>query len=483
MDIKNIIKEKTKNIEANIIGCFWNNPQLFLDYNNLSVDKFKNGIWKLYYSIGRKMATKNIKVIDEVAVELFLESKENILKAYNEYGGFNIIKDLEFYCTIENVDVYVNELIKWDVIFNIVDKFSFTEESLDKLNDLSSDEVYKYFSAILNNIFVNMNDDVIISKLNEDIDEIIDSADKGLDIGMPFNSPILSNEVGGWVDGQTYMVAGLSGAGKTTFVQDVILSSVWELNEPCVIMLNEQDNKKWKQQFLTWIINNIVLKNSAVYFNSKRWREGKFTEEEFRWINKARDLLNEKEISGMIIFAELKTYSQKIAERIIKKYSDLGIKKYILDTFKLSSDRQEEAFWLSMQEDMRRFDDLVKPSNLNVGLLCTLQLQKGSRLLRYLTSDNIGMAKNTIDVVSVALLMRRVWNDEYPNCSHELKVKKRIEGTDCYEEVLLDPTKKYVVIFIEKNRNGESQTYQVVAEQNLGALIYKEVGIVDIPVC
>jgi len=482
VDIKGKIKDKTKNIEANIIGCFWNNPQLFFDYNDLSVDKFKSGIWKLYFSIGKKMASKNIKVVDEVAVELFLEGKDKILNAYNEYGGFNIIKDLEFYCTVENVDVYVQELIKWDVIYNVVDKFTFTEDGINKLNDLNADDIYKYYSATLNNIFINMNEDVVMSKLNEGISKIIEDAHKGTNIGMPFNSPILSNEVGGWINGQTYIIGGLSGAGKTTFVQDVILSAIWELDEPCVIMLNEQDNVKWKQQFITWIINNMIIKNSAVYFNAKRWREGGFTEEEFTWLNKAEQLLTEKEVGGQIIFAELKSYSQKKAERIIKKYTDFGIRKFVLDTFKLSSDRDDEAFWLSMQEDMRKFDDLVKPSNLNVGLVCTLQLQKGSRLLRYLTSDNIGMAKNTIDVASVALLMRRVWNDEYPNCSHEIKVKKPIAGTESFETIILDPKKKYVVIFIEKNRNGESQTYQVVAEQDLGALIYREIGIVDIPV-
>ena len=174
-------------------------------------------------------------------------------------------------------------------------------------------------------------------------------------------------------------------------------------------------------------------------------------------------------------------YSQKRAERIIKKYSGFGITKFILDTFKLSSDRGDEQTWLSLQEDARKFDDLIKPANLNVTLILTLQLQKASRLLRYLTSDNIGLGKNVIDVASVSLLMRRLWNDEYAGGTHEIKVKRPIEGTDCKEEVILDPNKKYIIIFIEKNRNGISQEYQIVAEQNLGLLKYTEVGICDIP--
>lgn len=477
------IKEKMKNIEANIVGCFWLNPQLFFDYNDLKIENFKNDIWKLYFNIGKKMALKNIKKIDDVAVEMFLEGKEKTLNAYNSYGGYDIISNLEFYSTVENIDVYVKELKKWNSVYDTIDKFTFTEEDLKKLSDLNVEEVYRYYSATLNNIFINVNDDVETSKLNEGISSIIEEADKGLNKGMPLNSPMLSNEIGGWINGQTYIMGGLSGAGKTTVTQEILLSSVWELDEPCVIMLNEQDHTKWKQQFLTWIINNKILNGSSAKFNAKRWREGGFTQEEFKWLKQAEELLGEKSVSGKIIFVHFKAYSQKRAERIIKKYSDLGVKKFVLDTFKLSSDRgNDEAFWLSMQEDMRKFDDLVKTSNLNVGLWCTLQLQKGSRLLRYLTSDNIGMAKNTIDVASVALLMRRVWNDEYVGCSNELKVQRPIEGTQSFENVVLDPKKKYVVIFIEKNRNGESQTYQVVAEQDLGTLKYKEIGIADIPV-
>lgn len=478
---KDDIKDKMKNIEANIVGCFWHTPSLFFDYNDLDMDNFKNDVWKFYFTLGKKIAIKNIKKIDEVAVEVFLDGKEKLLNVYNNYGGYKLIKDLEIYSTVENIDAYVRELKKWNTIYNLLDKFTFTDKQLNKIQDLNIDEVYNFYNAQLNNVFININDDVETSKLNDDIREIIEKADKGLEKGMPINSPMLSNEIGGWISGQVYLMGGLSGAGKTTITQEILLSSVWELEEPCVIMLNEQDHEKWKQQFLTWIINNKVLSDSDKSFNAKRWRDGSFTDEEFSWLNQAADMLEEKEISGQIIFVHFKSYSRKRAERIIRKYASLGINKYVLDTFKLSADRDEDSFWLSMQEDMRKLDDLVKKSNLNVALWCTLQLEKGSRLLRYLGGNNVGMAKNVVDVASVALLMRRLWNDEYEGGIHAIEVKKLIEGTNSYKIIKLDPKKMYVIIFIEKNRNGNSQTYQVVAEQDLGCLVYKEVGICDIP--
>lgn len=483
MMMKKQIQAKTRNIEANIISCLWEDTQLYYDYDTLDSNKFKTPIWKFYFTIGKKMIMKSIKKIEEADVDLFLDGKEKLQEAYNEFGGFDTIRDLQEVCSVENVEVYIQELFKWDVLWNIIDKFTIDNNQLDRIENLDADGVYNYYTAILNNTFTSVNNKVNISKLSDGLEEIIEEADEGLAQGMPFESPQLSSEVGGWVDGQTYILGGLSGAGKTTWVQDVILPAVWRLGEPCVIMLNEQDHKKWKQQFLTWIMNNVVITNPNKYFNAKRWREGKFTEEERDWLAQAVKILRDKEVSGQIVIAELKSYSQKEAERIIKQYASIGVKKFILDTFKLSSEKNDnEAFWLSMQEDMRKFDDLVKPSNLNVALLCTLQLQKSSRMNRYLGVDNIGMSKNVVDVCSVALLMRRIFNDEYPGMAKEIKVKRPIAGTEAFEEVVLDPKKKYVIIFIEKNRNGESQTYQVVAEQNLGRLIYKEVGIADVPI-
>lgn len=481
-EIKKIIRDNTLNIEGVIVGTFWSDPQLYFDYSDLTIDKFKSPIWKFYFGIGRKLAEKDIKSFNSVDVEVYLNNNEKLKSAYDNYGGFETVEVVSNIIDEKNIDSYVKEIIKWDAIYNVVDSFNFKTDDINKIKNLNIDELYNYFSTVLNNVFINTNDNVNSSKLNEGLDEIIENADKGLNMGMPYNSPILSNITKGLCLGQLYLFGGLSGAGKSTFMQDVMLASIWEMGEPCAIMLNEQDHVKWKQQFLTYIINNIVLKDEYdKYFYSSRWLEGSFTEEEFEWINAAKEILLSKENSGMIIFIEFKSYSQKRAERIIKKYSSFGVTKFILDTFKLSTDRGDEQTWLSLQEDARKFDDLIKPANLNVTLILTLQLQKSSRLLRYLTSDNIGLGKNVIDVASVSLLMRRLWNDEYVGGTHEIKVKRPIEGTDCKEEVILDPKKKYVIIFIEKNRNGISQEYQVVAEQNLGLLKYTEVGICDIP--
>jgi replicative DNA helicase len=485
MDIKAKIREILKPIEANVVGCFWKNPDLYFDYHDLNINMFKNPVWLFYFTIGQKIANQGVKVIDEVAVEVYLQDKEKSTEKYRSYGRFETIENLEFYVTLENVDSYISQLKKWSALYDFVDILSINESNINDLADMDINELYDYFNAQLNNIFINADDGVETHKIEDDLDKVIEDADSGRNVGMPIPSPILNNEIGGVMDGQIILVGGLSGTGKTTFTIQLILSAVFENEEPCVVMLNEQDANKWRMELLTWIINNKLVTNEKQYFNKKRWRQGKFTSEEKELLYKAKEYLEEKMQNNKIILCHFKSYSRKQAEKIIKKYASLGVKKFVLDTFKISSDRDNnEAFWLSMQEDMRKFDDLIKPSNLNVSLWVTLQLQKGSVLKRYLTGDSIGMAKNVIDVASVGLLMRRVRNDEYAGGRYELKVIKPIKGSmsmSSGREVILDSNKKYIIIFIEKNRNGESQTYQIVAEQDLGNLIYKEVGICDIP--
>lgn len=477
------LKDISKATEANVVGALWCQPSLYLDYPDLTSQMFLNPIWKFYFATGRNISKKGINKIDEVAVELYLKEKEKALAKYVEYGKFDTIENLSFYTSVENIDSYVNEIKKWSALHKLIEDMTIEESDLSTFNDLDANNIYDFFNAKLNDVFINVDDGVETFKLQDGLDEIIQEADAGLNVGMPIPSKILNNEIGGIIDGQLLIVGGLSGTGKSSVSIQLLLSSCLDNNEPLVFMANEQDSKFIKKEILIWIVNNKLVKDPSEYFNKKRWRQGKFTDIEKERLYKAKEYLEEKMVDNKIIIAQFKSYSRQQAEKIIRKYAALGVKKFVLDTFKISSQRDDnESFWLSMQEDMRKFDDLIKPSNLNVSLWITLQLQKGSVLKRYLTGDAIGMAKNVIDVASVGLLMRNVRNDEYADGRFELNVIDPIgESKKSGRTVHLDPNKKYVIIFIEKNRNGEAQTYQIVAEQNLGNLVYNEIGVTDIP--
>ena len=87
-EIKKIIRDNTLNIEGVIVGTFWSDPQLYFDYSDLTIDKFKSPIWKFYFGIGRKLAEKDIKSFNSVDVEVYLDNNEKLKNAYDNYGGF-----------------------------------------------------------------------------------------------------------------------------------------------------------------------------------------------------------------------------------------------------------------------------------------------------------------------------------------------------------------------------------------------------------
>lgn len=479
LKIKNILKP----IEANIVGILWNDPILYHNHSDIYDEMFKTPIWKLYFSIGKRMVSRGIQKIDDVAVEVFLQESNKLSKAYENYGGFETIENLEMFATSENLDSYVSELKKWHSLYKLIEDITISESDIGEFSNLNASEIYDYFNVKFNNVFIDSDDGIETSHLQDDLDDIIREADEGLNVGMPIPSKILNEEIGGIIDGQLILVGGLSGTGKSSITIQLLLSACLEQDEPLVFMANEQDSRFIKKEILIWIINNRIAKDRSEYFNKKRWRQGKFTDKEKELIYEAKKFIEEKMKDNKIIIAQFKSYSRHQAEKVIRKYSALGVKKFVLDTFKISSQRDDnESFWLSMQEDMRKFDDLIKPSNLNVNLWVTLQLQKGSIARRYLSSENLGMSKNVIDVASVALLMRTVRNDEYEGEKFPLKVIDPIgESKKSGRTLNLESNKKYAVLFIEKNRNGESQTYQIVAEQDLGHLVYREIGVTDIP--
>lgn len=473
------ISEMSKITESNLIGCLYNNPNLFLDHDELSSNDFNNEQWRFMFALGKKMALRGYNTLTSMDVETFIEQlgNEKIASGFEYYGGTRLVEDLHMiFDGNDNINVYIDDLKKWKAIAEIQKNFSIeSKEDLVRLSKGSFNTLYDLFTAKLNNIFVNINEDVHTQEIGYGLDELIEDANKGMKRGLPIDSPILSDTINGINLGQIMLIGGQSGSGKSTWLIQQVLTSVFNNEEAAVFFLNEQDAKRFQQELLTWIINNVVLAGTNRFFNKVRWRDGGFSQEEFEWLYQAKEILENKTKNNKIIIVEFKTYSHKVVVRSIKKYAALGVKIFAIDTFKLSSDADpKNPFWLEMMQQMREFDDLVKPSNLNVSLICTLQLGKGAIVSRYLSANDLGMSKNIIDVASTCLLIRKMHADEYKGEKNEIKVWNTVG--DSRFEIELDPARRHSIIFIEKNRNGIAQEFQVVAQHDFATFKYKEMG-------
>ena len=161
----------------------------------------------------------------------------------------------------------------------------------------------------------------------------------------------------------------------------------------------------------------------------------------------------------------------------------MGVKYFILDTFKMDAGDVSDKSWLEMQQNMVEINDVIKPESKNLHILITFQLAKGSVKQRYYTQDNIGMSKNIIDPASTCIMIRDLYDDEYTGERRELKVY-RLEGKNGKTKIpiKLDKDKHYQIAFIIKNREGSANRYQVVFEHDMSRNIMKEIGITNVPV-
>jgi replicative DNA helicase len=298
---------------------------------------------------------------------------------------------------------------------------------------------------------------------------------------MPlYHADILNSEIGGFnLNGHIYGLGASSGIGKSSMAFNWVIASAITQGERVVLIVNEEDAKRTRKDLLIWVANNIFKEE----LHKRTLRDGNFTEDTLNLLKKCADWLDKKKEEHILTVIALERYSVDIAIKVIKKYaSAFGCRVFILDTLKESFDAKTDEIYKSMMRDMVKLYDTIKPSSKNVGLFVTYQLGKGSLKMRYLTNNEIGQAKSIVDVMSVNLMMRRPYEDEYEGNSKELTCY-RLEGANNKTKIPFKLRKENnpMITFVTKNRFGATGVNQVVSECNLSTNICKDVGICNVP--
>lgn len=472
------ILEYKLSCEANIVSILYKVPDEF--YNtNLELKDFHNNVWKVYFQIAYDIIiVEKKKVLDDITIGLYLEKHPKLKAKYEEYGGYNTIITAGGYVQIENLDGYINELRKWNVVIKLCKKGFPVKDRLSDYVDMSAEEIYDEFEAFLNHTFVDIDNDFKSYDICHNIHQLIETLDEGSAIGLPYyNMPTLTNETGGQYLGSITLVGGISNAGKSTVVRSTTIPSILQLDEKIVVMVNEDSLAKWQREMLVWICNNIL--NFDIQKHTVR--DGKYSTEVKEKLHEAANWLEEKTKNHTITVIPFLQYQTAKAVKAIKKYAALGVKYFILDTFKMDAGKVSSNSWVEMQQSMVSIKDTVKTEALNVHILITFQLEKGSSVMRFYTQNNIGVAKNIVDVASTCIMIRDIFEDEYTDEKRELKVY-RLEGKNGKTKipVKLDKSKHYQVFFIVKNQEGAANAYQIVIEHDKSRNIINEIGITNV---
>lgn len=475
------INEYKVTAEANVVSILYKEPDLLRE-TNLVLEEFSNNVWRVFFTIANDLILVEKKnSLDQITVNLYLEKHKKLLAKVEEYGGYAMIESAMTYVRTENMDGYLKELRKYNALCRLVKLgFPVSTERLSDFNDMTAEEIYDEYNAYLNDTFVNIDQDVKSYDISDGIDELIEKLDQGLAVGLPYNNmPLLTKETGGQYLGSITLVGGLSNVGKSTFARTSILPSIIKEQEPIVIMLNEDGREKWQRELLVYVSNAVLgfdLQKHVV-------RDGKYSPEVKQALKNAAQWIKEQTKNHIITIVPFQKYQTEKAIKVIRKFSSMGVKYFLLDTYKMDAGKVTDNSWLEMQQNMVAINDVIKPEANNLHIMITFQLAKGSVKQRYYTQDNIGVSKNIIDPASTCIMIRDLYDDEKTGESRELHVYK-LEGKNGKTKipVKLEKDKRYQILFIIKNREGSANQYQIVVEHDMSRNIMKEIGICNVPI-
>lgn len=472
--------------EANIVSIIYKSPDVLYSGAQLDLESFNNNTWRVYWKIAYDIIVVEKKTtLDEITVGLYLEKHPKLRAKYEEYGGYNTIQSAMSYVNVENFDAYVTELKKWKSIFYLCKKGFPVKDRLSDFADMTAEEIYNEYEVFLNHTFANASEEIKSYNVFDNMSEFIDELNNSSEVGLPFfNSNILTSETGGFnLNGNIYGLGAGSGVGKSTMAFNYLVPSAIEANEKIVFIINEEDERKFRKELLVWTANNIFCKKEEDRLHKYVIRDGNFSKEVLDLLKKCAEWIEEKKEQRILTVIPLERYSVNTVVKIIKKYSTaFNVRMFVLDTLKESFDSKTDEIYKSMMRDMVVLYDTVKPSAKNVGLFVTYQLGKSSLKMRHLTNNEIGQAKSIIDTMSVNLMMRRPYDDEYENGQQELKCW-RLEGVHGRSKIpfKLKRGTNYMITFITKNRFGSTDAYQIVSECDLSTNIYRDIGLCSVP--
>lgn len=452
---------------------------------------FTETIWWFYYKIGEMMFDSGIRNFDDKTLYAFLSSrpqergKPAYIDSYNNFGGYSIIAQLKEECKndIENEEYHIDEAQKYEVLrwyereglINTNNK-----ELVNKLCKMTLQQVKMFFQYQYKKPLMHINSgNIKISNLLDGLDETVSQLSKGIAVGLPLqDAPRLNKKIKGWQVGNLMYLVLSSGVGKTSIMTEKFLLSAIKNNEKTLLFANEEGKEKFQALLLATVSSKILYKP----ISRERILEGHYSEKEAQRIQAASQWL-QKHRPDIVKIIEMERYRIEDVLDNIELYRPQGYKHVIIDTFKPDTNRENKARWEKFSEHAQDLYDCIKPSNNDCATLATVQLKIGKEY-RYLDLSTLGKSLEIVEVAGTILAGRLLYADEYAGGKYELKPYnwKKNEFTGKWEKEFfeLDSDKKYLVIFIAKNRFGGTEE-QILYEVNYDLNSWSEIGYVKVP--
>lgn len=478
--------------EAIFIGYLWNSPSLYGKYKTHKITKetFTEATWYYYYYIGKEMFDNGIRSFDDVTTYSFLTSRpqetgrKSYFEYYNEYGGYGTIEEVKAECDEDkgNDEYHFSEVQKYESLRNL-QKQGLIDTSNEKLvttlANMNLKQMQSFFQFKHKESFSHVNSgEVIEYNLIDNLDETIDQLEAGEDAGIPlYDSPRLNKKINGQKLGNLIYLVLPSGVGKSSLITEKGVLGLIEKNEKGIVFANEEGVKRWRTRLLVTVAARIL--NKPIPRDTVN--RGGFSKQIKDTLKEAAVWLQEHR-PDFIKFIQLKKYRIEDVINRIELYRPLGYKHIYFDTFKPDMSQNIDR-WLAFSNSAQELYDCIKEESNNCSTIATVQLKIGKEF-RYLDLDCIGKSPEIVEVAAVVLAGRLVFADEYEGQKNALNAynweKDSGFGGWHKKPYRLDPEKKYLILFLPKNREG-SEDEQIIFEVNYDFNTWKEVALVVVP--
>lgn len=475
------LMENRGNIESLVISALLQDLSLIADVK-LKQKDFMFPKTKFFFGLTEELS-KKYKEINEITVGVYISTSPTLKESYDCHGGWKSIQNLLNLGSVNNFNQYIDDLEKSNLLlelekkgFNVEKEIEFNNKMIkpiDQFPSMSAAQVYNFYEMLLADTSLNSN--VCDGEDVEDItfsDKEIEDKKTGESAGVSYSVSLSWDEDGkeryitacpslsSLTNGVTkqngvFTIAGTSGIGKSTWGFTSLILPLVHSGSKVILFSNEQTSDVFKDMLLTYVCKNVF---KGYTINRKKIKSWDLTDEEEKIVNQAREFID-KEIKGKIKFVGLHEFSMDKIFKISKKLIvSEGFDTVFVDTFKSESESEDTV--RDMVLGMRELDSFGK--KMNVAVISTMQIATyAENKVSYLSAAEISGSKQTKETMNVLMIFRKVATDieldpknkKYYLMPYRYK-RDALNKKLVREDIELDPNKKYLLGFLNKNREG-----------------------------
>lgn len=488
-------------IEGLVISCLLQDMSLVADVSFTEKD-FKFPKTKFFFNLIRELS-KRYSEIDEVTTSVFVGTSPTLKDSYEQNGGWNSVKNAISLGSIKNFEKYTDDLEKSNLLFKLEENgFNIEKEieiegnsirPIDLFPSMTSNQVYDFYEMLLADMSIKSLGDEIKKEVLYFTDKEINSIEnQELDNSASYGITLRWEDEEGnekyipsfrMLDSVTngyshsngvHIIGGHSGTGKTTITTNIAMGLV-ESGCKCLIISNEQQSLYFKNILMSYICHQVF---KCYSIDRKKISSGNFTEEEREIFIKANNFIKEKYGNNLTFISVNEFNVAKICKVAKKLNLAEGYDTLILDTFKPENAANSNSHG-EMNENARELDRFGRQMGMRVILPSQCRTSNEGKV-SYMTSAELASSKQIKEVAASIILVRKIIDDELDPSKDRFFLKpykwgvnrltgrpekKYLEIIDSskaedrakeYDTNCIDRNKSYVLVFLNKNRSGES---------------------------